>query len=431
MHTIPVERIRPQRVGEQRQAIAIERVRPMRAADVLAAATLAAINPDEIRSTMPDEPAPTRKNPFPFDRSALVPTGSRGVENRLPTASQPWQPSSRAAGLVPTPLPTGNNGSTAVASTPTQIAPQAASPSTSLAVPTVTPVISISQNASTQALTPSAQPVSQPVAQAPAKVIEPAQTQPAQVVTAPAEATPVEASQPVKTAQVDTTPATNTGFKAVATTTPVAASQPTTATPVTAQATPAKKLDRAALASMFPAPEGWYDSPRKRTVPAGWNLVATPLPTVVEAQKTPVSNPVTTSEALTPMQPMSPMTSSLRSIEAAEESEAASKATEPTAGLIEPAYMPTVTETIEHAQPKAEPTMSLRTVPADAAEIEAARSEAILTELRRKAITREVYEQALARLAERREGGAELPDKPLMAGDSLGVQIARSAGYID
>lgn len=404
MHTIPVERIRPQRVGEHRQAIAIERVRPMRAADVLAAATLAAINPDEIRSTVPDEPTPTRRNPFPFDRSALVPTGSRGVEDRVATTSQPWQPSSRAAGLVPTPLPTGNNGSTAVASTgattpaPTTAAPQ----NTPLAVPTITPVISISQNASTQAVTPSAQPV--------------AQAQPAPVATAkaPAERASVEVASVEAAAPIETTIAastSNAGFTAEAS--PAVNSITSTNTNANNQSAPVKKIDRGSLASMFPAPEGWYDGSRQRRAPAGWDLVPTPLPTVAEAsERVPAAKPVTTSEALTPMQPMAPMTSRLRSIDGNDASEAGSKAA-------------------EHAPSKTEPTMSLRTAPVDAAEIEAARSEAILTELRRKAITREVYEEALARLAERREGGAELTDKPLMAGDSLGVQIARTAGYID
>ena len=68
---------------------------------------------------------------------------------------------------------------------------------------------------------------------------------------------------------------------------------------------------------------------------------------------------------------------------------------------------------------------------ADAHEIEAERAQAMLRELELKQISAERYEAALRRLNERREGQASVSHEPLIAGDALGKQMARSAGYID
>lgn len=471
MGSIPVERLRPLRVGERRESIAVERVSLIRAADLVAVAAMGTTEPELMGSTtMPEEPAPSHNNPHPFDRSALVPTGSRWVEGKKPTIKP--APSSRFAGLVLTPMPgstpsvTPHTTAAAVApATPAPVmrAPQAPTPIAATPIIKATPITS-------------APAVETPVAAQPTMAIAPA-PQPTEPTLQPTlQPTIQPTSETITAVDTGSTPnavQTGTGFATMKTGTQATqTSESPTSTPQQTQQT--EQTNHARLASMFPAPEGW-GAPRRLsangTTPNGWDLIPTPLPIAANTQAPVTTEPITTGQVAPMMAP-----SSTPGTAPASAPETTVLATPTKVGMgSEPTIhrthsstttrdmMPDLAEVsgfVTHhsamneapvapateQQPDiGEPAsgMSVRTEPTgrtsrgstDSMEqmegMGSSRTRAILDELARKSISQEDYEDSLRRLSARRQGMDVAKNQPLMAGDRLGVSIARSAGYVD
>jgi len=222
---------------------------------------------------------------------------------------------------------------------------------------------------------------------------------------------------------------------------------------------------------MFPAPEGW-GSPRRLssngTTPNGWNLVATPLPTATTTQAPATTKPITTGQSApmttpvsapdaTPVaaptkvsmisEPIIDRTNSLDAIPSTTTRDMMPDLAEVSgfvahhSAMNEAPVAPATEQQTEAGEPASG--MSVRTDPTsrtsrgstDSMEqmehMESSRTRAILEGLARKSISQEDYEDSLRRLSARRQGMDVAKNQPLMAGDRLGVSIARSAGYVD
>ncbi len=443
LQSIPVERVRPERPVQMMEPVAVERQRPMRAADILASMALATL-PDEASADVgststPDEPSRRRPNPIPFDRSALVPTGSRNFEERSATTStrQPglwereWTPSARFAGLVPTPLPSGASTTTTaqVVSQPqtqTQPETQAQPVTQAWTAPAATAADAVSAiEEARRAIETELAPVAQTTTAVDQEAQPVVQSEPIGEPVAAVDPVAEPAVEPVVTAQAAAAVETETvqaagAFEQVQTSEVTTTTQRSSSTNVST------------LASMFPAPEGWNDRPRSAPTRAGWDLVPTPMPTVASSPAR-EPEPETTAAAV-------PMT--MHTDDAAELLPVIEPAgwDVPHAPSLMPAAEPTHTASAEpvasmsRADDGFEGSMTVRSA-ADAETIESERAQLLRRELERKQISPERYEAALKRLSERRErqawDGSSAQAEPLIAGDALGKQMARSAGYID